>query len=66
MYYGRNKEPKDGQLCLCRCPEWCEERYQVAIFEDGIFHYSNQPNEYFDKKVIAWIPLDEDGEPLNI
>lgn len=65
MYYGRNKEPKDGQLCLCRCPEWCEEGYQIAIYEDGIFHYSDQPNSYFDKKVIAWMPLNQDGEPLN-
>lgn len=66
MYYGRNKEPQEGQLCLCRCPEWCEEGYQIAIYEDGIFQYSDQPNGYFDRKVIAWMPLDQDGEPLNI
>lgn len=66
MYYGRDKKPQDGQLCLCRCPEWNEEGYQVAIYKDRVFQYSDQPNKYFDRKVIAWIPLDQDGEPLNI
>lgn len=65
MYYGRNKEPQESQLCLCRCSEWCQEGYQIAIYEDGVFQYSDHPNSYFDIKVIAWMQLDQDGEPSN-
>jgi len=65
MYKGRDEKPKEGQLCLCRCPNWCSSGYQVAIFEDGIFQFDEQPNDWFDGDVIAWLPLDEDGIPVR-
>lgn len=57
MYKGRNENPYEGQVCICRCPNWCELGYQIAIFEDGIFDFPESPNFSFDKQVIAWKPL---------
>lgn len=65
MYYGRNKQPLDGQLCLCRCPGWCDEGYQVAVFEDGEFHYSGESNNWLNEYVIAWMPIDREGELIS-
>lgn len=62
MYFGRETKPKEGILIICHCPNWCDSGYQIAKFEDGIFCYDDQPNDAFDENVIAWIPLDEDGE----
>jgi len=62
-YKGIDEIPKEGQLCICRCPNWCEEGYQVAVFEDGEFQYDAQPNSWFHREVIAWLPLNSDGEP---
>jgi hypothetical protein len=63
-YFGIKEKPKDGQLCLCRCPDWCHEGYQVANFEDDKFSYDSDPNGTFNNYVIAWLPLNEDGLPL--
>jgi hypothetical protein len=62
MYFGREKKPEEGIMIICRCPNWCDSGYQIAKFEDGIFCYDDQPNDAFDENVIAWTPLDEDGE----
>jgi hypothetical protein len=65
MYHSVRIRPKEGQLCLCRCPEWNEEGYQVAVYEDGEFGYNSQPNRLFHKYVIGWMALDEEGEPIK-
>jgi hypothetical protein len=64
MYRGVNEMPENGQLCLCRCPHWCELGYQVAVFENGIFDYPEAPNSRFHENVIAWNPLDINGKPF--
>ena len=64
MYKGRNKKPEKGQLCICRCPEWCDEGYQIATYDGEGFDYDNAPNGSFNEYVIAWLALNEDGEPI--
>jgi len=66
MYRLRFEIPADGQLCLCRCPGWCDIGYQVARFEDDMFQYDEQSNDMFDANVIAWLPLEEDGVPILV
>lgn len=65
MYKNRTEIPEDGQLCLCKCPNWCRSGYQVAVYEDSKFQFDEQPNDMFDKDVIAWMPLDDDGIPTE-
>ena len=65
MYKGRNENPKHGQLCICRCPKWCDEGYQIAYWDGDKFDYSCSPNSHFDEHVIAWFALDKEGEPLK-
>ena len=62
MYKSTKEKPKEGQLVICRCPEWNDEGFQIARYEDGEFHFSGQPNSMFNDLVISWTPLDEDGE----
>lgn len=62
MYYGKEKTPNESQLVICRCPNWNEEGYQIAVFENKEFQFSGQPNDQFNDLVIAWTPLNEDGE----
>ena len=64
MYKGRREKPKTGQLCICRCPDWCEEGYQIATFDGEKFDYDAATNSFFDENVIAWLALNEDGEPI--
>lgn len=52
--------PKEGSLCLCMCPNWCELGYQVAVYSKGRFDYPEIPNEMFDANVIAWQYLEVD------
>lgn len=67
MYKSIKEKPKDRQLCLCKCPDWNEEGYQVAEYNylgDDKFGYSGQQNDMFHDLVIAWMPLDRwSGEP---
>lgn len=63
MYRSITQQPRNGQLCLCRCPQWNDEGYQVARYEDGEFGYNDQPNHAFNLCVIAWLPLNHNGEP---
>jgi predicted transcriptional regulator len=66
MYYTiKEKTPKEGQLVICRCPDWCDEGYQIATFEDNEFQFSGQSNDQFNDLVIAWTPLNEDGEQTD-
>jgi hypothetical protein len=65
MYYGKEKTPNEGQLVICRCPNWNEEGYQIAVFENKEFQFSGQPNNQFNDLVIAWTPLNEDGEQTD-
>lgn len=66
MYYEieRTKDLKHNQMVICRCPDWNDEGYQVAQWcdSDKEFWYSGQQNDMFNKCVIAFCPLDEDGE----
>jgi len=66
MYKGRTKNPVKGRMCICRCPNWCELGYQIAQWDGEKFDFPESPNPWFDRDVIAWMPLDEDGEPLKI
>ena len=63
-FKGRDKKPERDQLCVCRCPNWCEEGYVVAMWDGGQFYYAAQPNDNFDSSVIAWYAINDDGLPL--
>ena len=65
MYFGRNETPKEDTIVICRCPNWNDIGYQIAKFENDKFCYDDQPNERFDENVIAWTPLNEDGEQIE-
>lgn len=62
-YRDRSEEPVQGQLCLCRCPGWNKEGFQVAVYRNGMFGYHDQPNGFFDSEVDGWIPLNIFGVP---
>ena len=68
MYYGLKEKVKlkEGQLVLARCPNWCDEGYQIATYNGSEFEYSSDPNGSFNEYIIAFMPLDEDGCPLSI
>lgn len=65
MYEGLNKASKlkTNQMVICRCPNWCDEGYQIARWNGEEFEYDSDPNGTFNKYVIAFLPLNEDGEP---
>jgi hypothetical protein len=63
MYKSRNKIPETGQLCLCKCPNWCSLGLQVAEWTGKKFDYPEVPNDEFDSLVEQWMPLNYDGEP---
>ena len=65
MYLTRNSSPKEGQLCICKCPNWNELGFQIATFKKGEFTYPEQPNDAFDKNVIAYCPINEDGNQIH-
>lgn len=66
MYYGLNKSAslKRNQLVICRCPNWCDEGYQVAKWNGSEFEYDSDPNGTFNEYVIAFMPLNSDGIPV--
>ena len=57
-------QPKDGQTVVCKCPDWCEEGYQIAKWDGRIFRYESQPNLMFNNYVKKWAEFEEveDGE----
>lgn len=63
MYKTRNEIPKKGQLCLCKCPEWCSLGFQVAEWTGKKFDFPEIPNDMLDSLVEEWMPLDDEGEP---
>lgn len=65
MYKGISEAKKliCNQMVICRCPHWNDEGYQIAIWNGDEFEYSGQPNDEFNSLVIAFMPIDEDGEP---
>jgi hypothetical protein len=64
MYYRTREElPDTGQLCLCKCPNWCRSGFQVAEWDGVKFDFDESPNDMFDGDVIEWMPLNEYGEP---
>ncbi len=60
------KKLKIEQLVLCRCPNWCSTGYQVARWNGSEFYYEDDPNGSFHDHVIAFIPLNNEGEPKKI
>lgn len=56
----------NNQLVLTRCPDWCDEGYQVARWNGSEFYYDSDPNGTFNEHVIAFLPLDEDGKPCKL
>lgn len=67
IYYTNPNEgtPKVGQLCLCRCPDYCEEGYVVATFDGMVFDTLGSPNDALNEHVIGWIALTENGIPIS-
>ena len=67
-YYGVKEKNllNDEQIVICRCPEWNDEGYQIAVYSksDNEFWYSGQPNNMFNDLVISWSPLDNEGEQI--
>lgn len=63
MYKNVKEKPDRGQLCLCKCPDWCSLGFQVAEFDGRIFNYPDAANDSFNEHVEEWMPLNEDGEP---
>ncbi|MDM1548736.1 hypothetical protein HX096_12820 [Empedobacter falsenii] len=65
-YYSVNEKKllKDEQTVICRCPEWNDEGYQIAVYSksDDEFWYSGQPNNMFNDLVIAFCPIDINGK----
>jgi len=68
MYYRKeeSKRLKYNQMVICRCPNWCDEGYQVGRWNGKEFTYEADPNGWFDRDVIAFMPLNEDGEPTRL
>lgn len=68
MYKGleETSKLKYNQLVLTRCPNWCDEGYSIATWDGEEFVNSAAPNNLFNGCVIAFIPLDEDGEPCAL
>lgn len=64
MYKSISEKPNEGQLVICHCPEWNDEGFQIARYEDGEFQFSGQPNNMFNDLVISWSPLDNEGEQI--
>ncbi|HWY09700.1 MAG TPA: hypothetical protein VN026_00170 [Bacteroidia bacterium] len=59
------KELKEGQLCICTCPEWCSTGFQIAIWDGEKFDYPDASNDGFDSLVIGFMPLDDDGRQMT-
>ena len=68
MYESRERATllTENQMCICRCPDWCEEGYQIATWNGEKFEYDADPNGGFDKSVIAFFPLTDDGYPSRL
>ncbi|TAJ13038.1 hypothetical protein DMA11_10250 [Marinilabiliaceae bacterium JC017] len=68
MYKGleHTNKLKREQIVLCRCPQWCDTGYQVAIWTGCKFDYPDAPNDMFHDCVIAFMPLNKDGEPCDL
>ena len=68
MFYEkeRAKELDPEQLVVCRCPNCCSSGYQVSIWNGEDFYFDEQPNDWFDKDVIAFMILSEDGYVLKL
>lgn len=59
------KRIKYGQLALCYCPGWNELGYQVAVWQGNKFDYAEAGNDDFDKHVKAFLPMNENGKPIE-
>jgi len=66
MYKGLNETNilSSGQLVIARCPNWCVEEYMIASWSGSQFEYDADPNGSFHSHVIAFLPLNSDGEPI--
>ena len=68
MYYGKERahELSIEQMVLARCPNWCASGYQVCKWNGEEFEFDEQTNDLFDRDVIAFMPLDDEGNPVKI
>lgn len=68
MYESRDRAKllTKNQMCICRCPDWCYEGYQIGTWNGEAFEYDADPNGGFDQHVIAFLPLNKDGKPTKL
>lgn len=68
MFYPKNRalDLDPEQLVLCKCPNWCSSGYQVARWNGREFEYDEQPNDWFDRDVISFMILSEEGDVLKL
>ena len=70
MYYEISQKHRlaHRQLCICYCPEWCDEGFQIGVWDknSGTFESVGIKKEYFDKTVKEFCPLDISGEPVEL
>lgn len=55
------KNLKRGQLVVCKCPDWNEEGFQIAVWNGREFEYSGQQNDWFNEYVEEFAKLNDDG-----
>jgi hypothetical protein len=51
------EKPKDGQVVIVYCPDYCSEEYQVATYYLG--KYNREPNGDMTEFVKEWIPIEK-------
>lgn len=67
-YYPKSvaKKLEFNQKVICKCPHWNEEGFQIAFWNGDEFEFDDQPNYLFDKQVIEFCPIDDDGIPFSL
>jgi len=67
-YYevGKANKLSYNQMVIARCPNWCDTGYQVCKWNGQEFYYDDQSNDMFNEDVIAFMPLNNDGEPCRL
>jgi len=53
-WMNKNDMPPIDRPLICYCPEWCEEGYQIGVYNGKVFTYNAKPNEMFDSLVEQW------------
>jgi hypothetical protein len=68
MWYKKTRaiELDYEQLVLTKCPDWCEEGFQVAVWNGKEFEFRAQPNDMFNEHVTDFMILSEYGDILRL